>query len=163
MPAIIFLILPMLKSGGWDMIKKWIWSGMILLAMICAGCSTKKTQPMRVVTQVDVICDRGNEVLRRHYTKPRKMSMVLNYLRLQKNLGQPEVDPDAVPGTRMQIDVTMSDGSHRFYYQQSGQFLAKKNENWHEINPELASEFDIWLQVIPPDVKTPCPKTGGTV
>ena len=145
------------------MTRKWIWIVVVLFTTILTGCGTEKPRPVRVVTRVDVACDRGYQVLRRQYTKPEKVSMVLNYLRLQENLGPPEVEPDAVAGERIQIDVTMSDGTHRFYYQQSGQFLSEQNENWHEINPELAADFDLHLQMIPTDEKPPARRQGDEI
>ena len=125
------------------------------LILLLAGCDHKNETALRVVTQVDVACDRGYQVLRRQYTQPKKVSMVLNYLRLQKDLGPPERDPESAVGDRMQIDVTMSDGSHRLYYQHCGQFLSEKNQNWHEIDPELALDFDLHLQMIPTDKNPP--------
>ncbi len=135
----------------------------IFLMLLLTGCGQKNGDALRVVTQVDVACDRGYQVLRRQYTKPEKVSMVLNYLRLQKDLGPPERDPNSVPGDWMQIDVTMSDGSHRLYYQHSGQFLSEMNHNWHEIDPKLALDFDLHLQMIPTDKKPPARRAGGKV
>lgn len=86
--------------------------------------------------------------------------MVLNYLRLQKDLGTPNVDPEMVLGDRMQIDVIMSDGTHRFYYQQSGRFLSEKKNDWHKIDPKLASGFELRLQMIPTDGKPPARGQG---
>lgn len=87
--------------------------------------------------------------------------MVLNYLRLQKDLGPPDVDPEMIFGDRMKIDVTMSDGTHRLYYQQSGKFLSEKNQLWHMIDPELASGFQLRLQMIPTDAKLPTQGVGS--
>ena len=91
----------------------------VILSVLLTGCNREKA-PLRVVTRIDVAADRGYQILRRQYTQPEKISMVLNYLRLQKNLGDPNVDPELVLGDKVQIDVTMSDGTHRLYYQQSG-------------------------------------------
>lgn len=135
----------------------------ILLTALLAGCGPKNAEPLRVVTQVDVACDRGYQVLRRQYKSPEKVSMVLNYLRLQKDLGPPEIDPDSVEGDRLQIDVTMSDGTHRFYYQRSDRLLSEKHENWHMIDPELASAFALRLQMIPTDAKPPARRQGVNV
>jgi hypothetical protein len=60
----------------------------------------------------------------------------------------------------VEIDVTLSDGTHRFYYQHAGEFLSEKNQNWHEIDPELASGFQLRLQMIPTDAK-PLPRRTG--
>lgn len=138
-----------------------IFMAAILLLVMLSGCRAEKPEPLRVVTQVDVACDRGYQIMRRQYTKPEKVSMVLNYLRLQKNLGPPNVDPDLILGNRMQIDVTLSDGTHRLYYQHSGVFLSEMNQKWHEIDPKLASNFDFRLQMIPTDKKSPCPWGRG--
>ena len=143
------------KHGGWKMKRATNLLVLLCLGLLLAGCGRKNKTALRVVTQVDVACDRGYQVLRRQYTQPEKVSMVLNYLRLQKDLGPPERDPESAAGDRMQIDVTMSDGSHRLYYQHCGQFLSEKNQNWHEIDPKLALDFDLHLQMIPTDQKPP--------
>lgn len=143
------------KHGGWKMKQMKIVFAMAFLGLLLSGCGRKNETALRVVTQVDVACDRGYQVLRRQYIKPEKVSMVLNYLRLQKDLGAPEQDPETAAGDRMQIDVTMSDGSHRLYYQHCGRFLSEKNQNWHEIDPELALDFDLHLQMIPTDKNPP--------
>ena len=126
----------------------------VVLSVLLSSCNREKA-PLRVVTRIDVAADRGYQILRRQYTQPEKISMVLNYLRLQKNLGDPNVDPEMVLGDKVQIDITMSDGTHRLYYQQSGKFLSEKNQSWHMIDPQLASAFDFRLQMIPTDGKPP--------
>lgn len=127
----------------------------ILLPFLLSGCRQSRLQPISVVTCVDVVYDRGYQILRRQYTNPEKVSMVLNYLRLQKDLGPPDVDPLKTFGDRMKIDVTMSNGTHRLYYQQSGKFLSGKNQVWHKIDPKRAFEFQLRLQMIPTDEKSP--------
>lgn len=138
---------------------KWYLAAAIVMGLL-TGCSHRTAAPLRVVSRVDVICDRGYQILRRQYTEPEKISMVLNYLRLQKDLGKPNVDPEMILGDTMQIDVTMSDGTHRLYYQQAGRFLSEKKENWHEIDPKLASGFELRLQMIPTDRKPPARGQG---
>ena len=150
----------MLYLGGWKMKCLKCCLFMVLLGVILTGCREKAAVPLRVVTHVDVAYDRGYQILRRQYTKPEKVSMVLNYLRLQKDMGDPNVDPEMVLGDRMQIDVVMSDGTHRYYYQQSGHFLCEKNEKWHMIDPKLSENFDFYLQMIPTDRK-PLPEGRG--
>ena len=138
---------------------KWYLAAAIVMGLL-TGCAQRTAAPLRVVSRVDVICDRGYQILRRQYTEPEKISMVLNYLRLQKDLGKPNVDPEMILGDTMQIDVTMSDGTHRLYYQQAGRFLSEKKENWHEIDPKLASGFELRLQMIPTDRKPPARGQG---
>ena len=134
----------------------------VILSLLLTGCN-RHASPLRIVTRVDVTADRGYQILRRQYTQPEKISMVLNYLRRQKNLGDPNVDPELVLGDKMQIDVTMSDGTHRLYYQQSGRFLSEKNKSWHMIDPEMASNFDFRLQMIPTDAKPPARRQGDHI
>ena len=138
--------------------------GFLAAAMVCcllAGCGRGADAPLRVVSRIDVTCDRGYQILRRQYTEPEKITMVLNYLRLQKDLGKPNVDPEMILGDRMRIDVILSDGTHRFYYQQSGQFLSEKKDDWHKIDPKLASGFELRLQMIPTDGKPPARGQGA--
>ena len=115
---------------------------------------TKKKEPvpLRMVTNVELICQEDNNVFYRCYTKPHKIQQVLNYLRLQKNLGQPEVDPERVRGTAIQIDVCLSNGVRHVYYQRAGEYLSRQYRPWQKINPIQAETFTQLIRVTPSDI-----------
>lgn len=120
--------------------KRFLWA--VMFVFLClAGCGKKEMGGVRVVSAVDVICDRGYQIQRRHFTQPEKMEMVLDYLRLQPDLGPVEKDPEKYAGQRIRIDVTLSDGTHRVYYQQGDRFLSRQLHPWQHIDPVRAAEF----------------------
>lgn len=123
----------------------------LLLGMLPAakwGTST----PLQVVTNVELICREDEETICRRYTKPHKVQQVLNYLRLQKDLGKAEIDPERVRGTALQIDVCLSDGTRQVYYQRAGQYLSRQYHTWQKIDPKRAEAFTQSVRVTPGDI-----------
>lgn len=122
----------------------------IVLLSMC-GCGRKQRDKVRVVTAVQVTISDDNNMTLRQYTKPQNIQKVLNYLRLQENLGAAEEDPERLTGTAFVIDVMLSDGSHSVYYQRGGRYLSKEYHSWQKIDRERAMDFNRMLQQTPTD------------
>ena len=124
-----------------------------LLLAICtlSGCGRKAKAPSKVVTGVKVTADSGYRIIRRHYTQPQNIQRVLNYLRLQEGQGFADIDPERLTGTSFVIDVTLSDGSHSYYYQRGSRYLSKKYHPWQKVDPDRAVDFYQMLQLTPTD------------
>lgn len=123
-----------------------------VLILTLSGCAPREETPLRVVTQVDVACDRGYQIWRRQYKSPEKIKEVLNYLRLQDSLGAVETDPERLTGDALQIKVWLSDGTSRIYYQKSEQYLSKQLHAWQTIDPKRAAQFSDYLRRTPTDL-----------
>lgn len=132
---------------------KWkIFLCILPIVVVVLAAKKKETVPLKVVTEVELICQEGDDMICRHYTKSYKVRQVLNYLRLQKNLGQAEIDPERVRGTVMQIDVCLSNGTRHVYYQRAGQYLSRQYRPWQKINPIQAEAFTQLIRVTPSDI-----------
>lgn len=92
-------------------------------------------QPMALVTQVEVSCRDGDRQLRRVYTQPEKMCQVLNYLRLQKNLGAPHTNPERIMGPAYRICIRTLDGRQHIYQQRADRYLSREYAPWQIIEP----------------------------
>lgn len=124
---------------------------LLLAIFILSGCGRKTKTPSKVVTGVEITADSGYRTMCRHYTEPKNIQRVLNYLRLQEGQGFTDIDPERMLGTSFVIDVMLSDGSHSYYYQQGDCYLSKKYHPWQKVDPDRAADFYQMLQLTPTD------------
>ena len=121
-------------------------------ALIMPGCAQTHTPPItRVVTQVDISCERETLLLHRHYTDPQKMESVLLYLRLLKPIGTPQPPPEISDGALYEIILSLSDGSQRHYRQLDHRYFSKDAGPWMLIDPEQAAGLYFLMQKLPSD------------
>lgn len=104
-------------------------------------------RPIAVVTRVEVSCREGSYQLRRVYTRPEKMEKILNYLRLQKNMGAPMEDPERMLGAAYRILVETSDGTSHIYQQRLDRYLSRDYKPWQKIESEQAGQLRRILQM----------------
>lgn len=124
----------------------------LMLAMLSlCGCGRRTKAPSSVVTGVQITADSGYRTMSRRYTQPQNVQKVLNYLRLQEGLGLADIDPERLTGTFFVIDVTLSDGTHSYYYQQGSRYLSKKYHPWQKVDSDMAADFYQMLQLTPTD------------
>ena len=119
--------------------RKWKFLFALLSVFLLSGCGKGKAETVRVVTRVDVVCDRGCTVRRSTFTDPAQMERVLNYLRLQQPRGVANLDPERMKGETYRIDLHLSDGTHRVYYQRSGGYYSQDLHRWQRIHREDAA------------------------
>ena len=131
--SILFLLIPFLLSGSGLQKKQ------------------KKHSFLKPVTQVDIICRRGDTTIRRHYTNPRKIEPVLDYLRLLKYRGKAETDPEKITGDKYVITLQYANEETHIYRQYADKFISKDNHRWEKIDPDQAKHFCTLLQIVPGD------------
>ena len=125
----------------------------ILVGTLLAGCSRPIPQPdpPRFVTRVDVQCQREGKFLQRQYTDEKKMSSVLNYIRLLESGGGLAAEPEDIPGDDYQIVVYLSDGTRRTYRQRADQYLSRDSLPWVKIDPRRGRQLYPILETLESD------------
>lgn len=124
----------------------------VLLLLCLPGAMARRQGPsLPVVDRVEVDCRQGAVHQLRRYTSGDKMSWVLNFMRLQENLGKPEEDPEAAPGDVYIVTVHLSDGRERIYRQRADRYLQKDGKPWQKIDPAWGGNFYYLLQTLPAD------------
>lgn len=133
----------------------------ILLLILCplcflSGCTRRHTlndadSYLRLVVRVDVVGNTGSSILEKTYTHQEKMEAILNYLRLIKQRGPADSDPEQFAGESYTITLHLSDGSKQIYRQHANRFLSKDAQPWRNIDPEHAGFLYPLLQAMPSD------------
>ena len=133
----------------------------ILLLILCplcflSGCTRRHTlndadSYLRLVVRVDVVGNTGSNILEKTYTHQEKIEAILNYLRLIKQRGPADSDPEQFLGESYTITLHLSDGSKQVYRQHANRFLSKDSRPWRNIDPEHAGFLYPLLQAMPSD------------
>ncbi len=120
-------------------------AGLLLILLICGGCSRQAAMPQstthRVVTEIHVFYENGPIRTQRHYFTSEKMQAVLNYLRLLNPYGVATESPNSVSGSNFDIVLTYSDGGEKRYRQHADRYLQEGNGQWRQIDPKKALEL----------------------
>ena len=124
---------------------------LFVTAFVFSGCTRQAPPHLAVVTEVDVVCRRDGIPMERRYTSPEKMERLLNYLRMQENLGFAETDPERLVGDMYTIDVRLSDGQHHIYQQRADRYFSRDYRPWHSIDTEQAGMLENLLLRMPSD------------
>ncbi len=114
---------------------------LLLLPTLLSGSafhSLKAASVPSLVTRVDVVCQREYSCFTRHYTQPRKIEPILNYLRLLTYHGRPDTDPERLAGNAYEITLYYANGQTSTYRQRADQYLSKDGQPWEKIRPEQA-------------------------
>ena len=124
----------------------------VLGLLFLPGSAAQRPKPsLPVVCRVEVDCRQGAVHQYRRYTSGEKMGWVLNFMRMQKNLGKPEEDPETVPGDSYTVYVHLTDGRQRVYCQQADRYLQPEGEDWQKIDPKWGGCLYYLLQTLPSD------------
>lgn len=124
---------------------------LLLLLGIPGSIAPGRTPALPIVNRVDVECRQGAVYQQRHYSSDEKISWVLNYLRMQKNLGKPEEDPERAAGDMYTVFVSMADGQKLVCRQRADRYFCRSDQIWQKIDPDWGSSFYYLLQTLPSD------------
>ncbi len=122
--------------------------------LIISGCGSNDSpvkRLCRVVTQVDISCQREHMHIARHYTDNKKMQSVLLYLRLLQPGAAPESAPNLLKKDIFEITVHLSDGKKRIYRQTGHRYFSMDSRPWQMIKPEDAHKLYTLLRQLPGD------------
>ena len=118
------------------------------------GCSAKHsgyTPPSRIVSYVDIYCQKPDGALTRHYTNPGKVEAILHYVRLLDPNGPAEVTQEALQGDFYEIVIHLQDGGIRVHRQRSDTFAALHRRYWGRIDRSLGMRLNHMLKLLPSD------------
>ena len=118
--------------------RKWKCLFAVLWVFLLSGCGKGKAETVRVVTRVDVVCDRGYTVHRSCFTDQVQIERILNCLRLRQPRGKADQDPERLAGEVYRIDIHLSDGTHRVSYQRAEGYYSEDRHPWQRIGREDA-------------------------
>lgn len=125
----------------------------ILFALIsaCGNAVPASRVPDRVVTGIDVYCQKPTCVVTRRYTQPEKVQTVLTYLRLLRPIGPMLLPPEARQGDLYEIVVHLQDGGYRIHRQYSAQYVEKSSSFLGTVDPTLGSKLPFLIALLPGD------------
>ena len=120
--------------------------------LILSGCGKKDTQrdTYRAVTEIDIVTQHREGLVRRHYNTPEKMRPVLIYLRLVRPYGKAIKIRDEETDVFL-IAVSLSDGQKHYYRQAQHRYFSIGSGNWREIDPEAANKLYQIMREFPSD------------
>ena len=113
---------------------------LLLLPTLLSGSALRRnsTSVPSLVVQIDVVCRREYSTFTRHYTQPRKIEPILNYLRMLTYHGRPETDPERLAGNAYEITLYYVNGQTSTYRQRADRYLSKDGQPWEKLRPEQA-------------------------
>lgn len=125
----------------------------LLAVLFCLPGSLRREQTpvLPVAERMDVLCRQGSVEQQRHYTSPKKIAVVLNYFRMQKNLGPASSDPLYPSGDIYIVKVQMRDGGQHIYQQRSDRYYSRDHRPWQLIDPDHGCGLYFLLQTLPSD------------
>lgn len=122
-----------------------------ILFCISGSVQIRKKVEIPVVEGMEVLCRQGSVEQHRQYNSPEKMEAVLNYFRMQKNLGPAAGDPLYPSGDLYIVKVWMTDGKYHLYQQRSDRYFSRDRRPWQLIDPEHGCGLYFLLQTMPSD------------
>lgn len=135
--------------------KRRLFAFLMLGICLLSGCrqtAPEQTQPkLRTVTRVQISYTLGKTALQRTYTTDGKIEAVLMYLRLLKEEGRTQIDPERLDGSSSVITLEYSDGKKNVYYQRCEQYLSRNGHPWQKIDQRQGRWLRPLLESIPSD------------
>ena len=134
--------------------QKLIFILFLLAGLMLCGCGVKPssyTPPSRIVSYVDIYCQKPDGVLTRHYTAPGKVEAVLHYVRLLDPNGPTPVTQEAMQGDLCEIVIHLQDGGIRVHRQRSDTFAALHRRYWGRIDRSLGMRLNHIIKLLPSD------------
>ena len=114
----------------------WKRLSVILLAFVLSGCRNSKNFSPVVVDRVQIQGWHGEEMISRSYVEEGQIQGVLNCLRLYRNRGIAQTDPERIVSDVYVIRVHLSDGTQQIYRHRGGKYLSKNSRPWCRVDPQ---------------------------
>ena len=127
---------------------------LLLASIFLPGCRKQPSAykaPSRIVTSVDIYCQKPTGTISRHYTDTGKVEAVLHYVRLLKPNGPATVTPEAMQGDLFEIVIHLQDGGTRIHRQRADIFAALHRRYWGRIERSLGMRLGHLMALLPSD------------
>lgn len=134
--------------------KKLIIILFLLAAISLSGCGQAEagyTAPSRIVSSVDIYCQKPSGTISRHYEKPEKVEAVLHYVRMLDPNGPVQVSEDAMQDDFYEIVVHVYDGGTRTHQQRGNTYAALHRRYWGTIQRSVGLRLGHILALLPSD------------
>ena len=126
----------------------------LMAGLILPGCLSKSPAGNisgRIVSGIDIYCQKPTCTITRHYTNPEKVEAVLHCIRLWHPKGPVNPEKDALQGDLYEIVVYLENGTHRIYRQRAHTFAAKHLQSWGRIDGSLGLRLPFLMTLLPSD------------
>lgn len=125
----------------------------LLLSCLLAGCSQQNNMSkVRVITGITVTATDSEGTFARTYTQGRKMSRVMNYLRLLDPYISVPLSPDTFRTDSYEITVNYSDGEHTRYHQIYHDYFQTEGGVWKQIDPKQGARLQQIIEELDTDI-----------
>ena len=134
--------------------KKLIIILFLLVFFLFGGCGFAPENhrvPSRIVSSVDVHCQRSSGAISRHYEKPEKVEAVLHYVRMLEPNGPTKLTEDDLKNDFYRITVHLQDGGTRTHRQRGDTFAALHRRYWGRIDRSVGLRLGHILTLLPSD------------
>lgn len=122
----------------------------------CTGGTGRASVGSQIVTGISVTCQSSGEWVRRDYTAPEKVRLVLLVIRSLGPDFPARTDVEALAGKTMVITLHCADGSATVYRIRNNQYLQKNGGIWRQISEKKTGGLWQLIQEMPSDQE----KTG---
>ena len=129
----------------------------VLCVLMLSGCNSNEQGdriPDRIVTGIDIYCQKPTCTVTRRYTHPDKIEAILTYLRLLHPIGPVTPTEEARQGDLYEIVVHLNDGGHRIHRQQADSFAFTRRPFWGVIDRQLGNKLPFLMALLPSDNDT---------
>lgn len=123
----------------------------VLSLVGCKKAGTHSPASSRIVTGIDIYCQKPNGQLSRQYRQPEKIQAILHYIRLLDPNGPTPVSEEAMQGDLYEIVVHLRGGGKRIHRQRSDSFAALHHRYWGRIDRSLGMQLARILALLPGD------------
>ena len=129
----------------------------VLSVLMLSGCNSNEQGeriPDRIVTGIDIYCQKPTCTVTRHYTQPEKIEAILTYVRLLRPIGPIVPIEEARQGDLYEIVVHLNNGDHRIHRQRADSFAITRRPFWGVIDRELGNKLPFLMALLPSDNDT---------
>ena len=126
---------------------------LVILCLLMTGCHKEKESPIKssIVTRMDILCEDGDEVIRRCYTSPDKMRLLLLYFRSVRSPFASLPEPQEQGLRKIHITTVSANHIVKVYRQYGDRYFQEGDGGWQQIEPEKGGILWELIMSLPDD------------